>query len=77
MRTLELRRRSLRGKPDQHLTQAGMTLACRAGETMGPLDRVITSTVPRAVKPALAICFALGLGWAPLPARPSLVGGQG
>lgn len=59
MRTLELRRHTMRGKPGQHLTQAGVTLARRVGETIGPFDRVITSTVPRAFETALAMGFAV------------------
>lgn len=30
--------------PGRHLNQAGVSLARRAGETIGPFDRVITST---------------------------------
>lgn len=59
MRTLELRRHTLRAQPGQHLTQAGVTLARRVGETIGPFDRVITSTVPRAFETALAMGFAV------------------
>ncbi len=49
----------MRAKPGQHLTQAGVILARRAGETIGPFDRVITSTVPRAFETALAMGFAV------------------
>lgn len=59
MRTLELRRHTLRAKPGQHLTQAGVTLARRVGETIGPFDRVLTSSVPRAYETALAMGFAV------------------
>ncbi len=59
MRTIELRRHTMRAKPGQHLTQAGVSLARRAGEGIGPFDRVITSTVPRAFETALAMGFAV------------------
>ncbi len=59
MRTIELRRHTMRAKPGQHLTQAGVTLARRAGEGIGPFNRVITSPVPRAFETALAMGFAV------------------
>lgn len=59
MRILELRRHTMRAKPGQHLTQAGVTLARRVGDGIGPFDRVITSTVPRAFETALAMGFAV------------------
>jgi len=59
MRTIEHRRHTMRGKPGQHLTQAGVTLARRVGETIGPFDRVITSPAPRAFETAIAMGFAV------------------
>lgn len=59
MRTLELRRHTMRAKPGEHLTQAGVTLARRTGETMSRFDRVITSPVPRAFETAIAMGFAV------------------
>ncbi len=59
MRILELRRHTLRAKPGQHLSQEGVTLARRVGETIGPFARVITSTVPRAFETAIAMGFAV------------------
>lgn len=59
MRTIELRRHTMRAKPGQHLTQAGVSLARRVGEGLGPFDRVITSPVPRAFETALAMGFAV------------------
>jgi hypothetical protein len=53
MRTLELRRHSMRAKPGQRLIQAGVTLARRTG----PLDRVITSTAPHALETAFVMGF--------------------
>jgi broad specificity phosphatase PhoE len=59
MRYLEMRRHTMRVKPGQHLTQAGVSLARRVGETMGPFERVITSTIPRAYETAIAMGFAV------------------
>jgi broad specificity phosphatase PhoE len=59
MRTIELRRHTMRAKPGPHLTQAGVTLARRVGATAGPFDRVVTSTVSRAFETALAMGFAV------------------
>jgi broad specificity phosphatase PhoE len=58
MRYLEVRRHTLRIKPNKHICQAGVMLARRVGEAMGPFDRVITSTAPRAFETALAMGFA-------------------
>ena len=59
MRYLEVRRHSMRSKPGQHLTQFGVSLARRAGDSMGPFARVITSTLPRAFETAIAMGFAV------------------
>jgi broad specificity phosphatase PhoE len=59
MRILEVRRHSMRAKPGGHLTQAGVTLARRAGEGLGPFARVITSPLPRAFETAIAMGFAV------------------
>lgn len=59
MRTLEIRRHSMRLKPGQHLSQAGVDLARLVGMRAGPFDRVITSPVPRAFETALAMGFAV------------------
>lgn len=59
MRYLEMRRHTMRVKPGQHLTQAGVSLARRVGEKMGPFERVITSTIPRAYETAIAMGFAV------------------
>jgi broad specificity phosphatase PhoE len=58
MRHVELRRHSMRHRPGKHLTQAGVTLARRVGETIGPFDRVITSRLPRAYQTAIAMGYA-------------------
>jgi hypothetical protein len=59
LRTLEVRRHTMRLIPDHHLTQAGVELARRIGESTGPFQRVITSTLPRAFETALAMGFAV------------------
>jgi broad specificity phosphatase PhoE len=59
MRELELRRHSMRVGSGQHLSQEGVDLARRVGATMGPFDRVVTSTLPRAFETAIAMGFAV------------------
>lgn len=59
MQVIEVRRHSLRNKPGQHLSQTGVTLACRVGENLGPFERVITSTLPRAFETAIAMGFTV------------------
>ncbi|RLC96340.1 MAG: hypothetical protein DRI77_08740 [Chloroflexi bacterium] len=59
MRYVEVRRHSKRVKPGQHLSQAGINLARRVGSSLGPYDRVITSTIPRAFETAIAMGFAV------------------
>ncbi len=49
----------MRVNPGKHLSQAGVSLARRIGETMGPFDRVVTSTLPRAFETAIAMGFAV------------------
>lgn len=59
MHFLEVRRHTMREPGGVHLSQAGVTLARRLGEDMGPFDRVITSTLPRAYETAIAMGFAV------------------
>ncbi len=59
MKILEIRRHTYRTKPGQHLSQQGVTLARRVGEGIGPFERVLTSTVPRAFETAIAMGFAV------------------
>ena len=59
MKVVEHRRHAMRVKPKKHLSQAGVSLARRTGEDMGPFDRVLTSTVPRAFETAIAMGFAV------------------
>jgi broad specificity phosphatase PhoE len=59
MKTIEVRRHSIRSKPGDHLNQSGVTLARRVGEQLGPFDLVVTSTLPRAFETAIAMGFAV------------------
>ncbi|MBE0669271.1 MAG: phosphoglycerate mutase family protein [Anaerolineales bacterium] len=59
MKTLEIRRHSIRSQPGDHLNQLGVTLARLVGQNIGPFDRVVTSTLPRAFETAIAMGFAV------------------
>jgi len=59
MKTIEIRRHSIRSNPGVHLNQQGVTLARLVGQNLGPFDRVITSTLPRAFETAIAMGFAV------------------
>ena len=59
MRTLEVRRHTMRVKPGQHLSQAGVDLARRIGNTVGPFQRVVTTSIPRAFETAIAMGCAV------------------
>jgi broad specificity phosphatase PhoE len=59
MKTLEIRRHTMRNMPGQHLSQAGVRLARQVGEGIGPFALVITSTLPRAFETAIAMGFAV------------------
>ena len=59
MKTIEIRRHSMRSKPGDHLNQPGVTLARLVGENLGPFDRVVTSTLPRAIETAIAMGFGV------------------
>lgn len=59
LRVIETRRHSMRIKPGQNLSRAGVELARRVGAGIGPFDRVITSTIPRAYETAIAMGFAV------------------
>ncbi len=59
MKILEIRRHSIRSKLGDHLNQSGVTLARRVGQNIGPFDRVVTSTLPRAFETAIAMGFAV------------------
>jgi len=59
MKIIEVRRHSIRSRPGDHLNQSGVTLARLVGENLGPFDRVVTSTLPRAFETAIAMGFAV------------------
>jgi len=59
MKTLEIRRHSIRFQPGDHLNQTGVTLARSVGQNIGPFDLVVTSTLPRAFETAIAMGFAV------------------
>jgi broad specificity phosphatase PhoE len=59
MKTIEIRRHSIRAKPGGHLSQKGVTLARFVGQGLGLFDRVITSTALRALETAVAMGFAV------------------
>ncbi|MBI3974373.1 MAG: histidine phosphatase family protein [Chloroflexi bacterium] len=59
MRLIEHRRHTMRTTPGQHLSQAGVDLARRIGDTIGPFDLIVTSTLPRAYETAIAMGFAV------------------
>jgi len=57
MKTIEIRRHSIRNKPGPDLSEQGISLARLVGLEMGQFDRVITSPLPRAVQTAQAMGF--------------------
>lgn len=59
MKTIEIRRHSIRSGSGEHLNQSGITLARLVGENLGPFDRVVTSAAPRAFETAVAMGFAV------------------
>lgn len=59
MREIEHRRHSWRLPAGTHLTQQGVDLARRVGETMGEFDFVVTSELPRAIETAVAMGYAV------------------
>ena len=59
MKTIEIRRHSIRSKPGDHLNQSGISLARLVGQNLGPFDRVVTSTLPRTFETAIAMGFAV------------------
>ena len=59
MKILEIHRHSIRSPLSDHLNQKGVTLARLVGQNIGPFDRVVTSTLPRAFETAIAMGFAV------------------
>ncbi len=58
-RVVEHRRHSMRTKPGQHLSQAGVDLARSVGEGMTAFAKVYTSTIPRAFETGIAMGYAV------------------
>jgi broad specificity phosphatase PhoE len=63
MRTLVLRRHSLREPGAPHLSAEGRTLATEVGAQSGPFARVLTSPLPRAGETARAMGFRVDGEW--------------
>lgn len=59
LRFIEHRRHTMRTKPGQHLSQAGIDLARGIGEGLAPFDQVLTSPIPRAYETSIAMGFAV------------------
>lgn len=66
MQVIEHRRHAMRVKPGEHLSQAGVDLARRVGETMRRYDLVVTSKIARAFETAIAMGFAVDEQWSVL-----------
>lgn len=49
MKTLEIRRHSLRNRAQPDLSEEGLALANLVGLEMGQFDRVLASPLPRAI----------------------------
>lgn len=70
MRTIDVRRHTMRRKPGAHLSREGIALARMVAEGGPSYDLVVTSTIPRAVETAIAMGFEVdqcvdGLGQLP------------
>lgn len=59
MRTVEIRRHTMRPAGLVHISQAGVDLARRVGSGLGPFELVVTSSLPRAFETAIAMGFAV------------------
>ncbi len=57
MKVVEVRRHSVRDKPEPDLSSAGRALAQEVGSRVGPFQRCVSSPVPRAVQTAEAMGF--------------------
>jgi broad specificity phosphatase PhoE len=55
VKTIEIRRHSIRSLAGVHLSQEGVSLARRVGQDLGPFEYVATSTLPRAFETAIAM----------------------
>lgn len=59
MKTLEIRRHSIRAPGGDHLNQKGIELARKVGQDIGPFDFVATSALTRAFETAIAMGFSV------------------
>lgn len=59
MKTIDVLRHTMRSKPGQHLSQAGIDLAREVGKRLGPYDLVVASPLPRAIETALVMGYAV------------------
>lgn len=57
MKTLEIRRHSLRNRTQPDLSEQGLVLANMVGLEMGQFDRVLASPLPRAIQTAEAMGY--------------------
>ncbi len=57
MKTIEIRRHSIRERISQDLSEQGRVLARFIGEELGPFQRVVTSGLPRAYQTAISMGF--------------------
>ncbi len=57
MKTIEVRRHSIRDRSSQDLSEPGLALARMTGAETGPFQYVVTSTMPRAYQTAVAMGF--------------------
>ncbi|MDX9992500.1 MAG: histidine phosphatase family protein [Anaerolineales bacterium] len=57
MKTLEIRRHSLRNRAQPDLSEAGLALAHLVGLEMGKFERVLSSPLPRAIQTAEAMGY--------------------
>lgn len=73
MKTLEVRRHTMRQKPNSHLSQEGLDLANLVGASSGSYDFVVTSPQPRAIETAIAMGYAVDEQWTELGYLPKEV----
>ena len=59
LRHVEIRRHSIRIEGGQHLSRQGVLLARIVGTTIGPFNRVVTSTLSRSLETAVAMGYAV------------------
>jgi hypothetical protein len=57
MRTIEVRRHTMRRKPGAHLSREGIVLARLVAGDSQPYNLVVTSTIPRAIETAIAMGY--------------------